>query len=165
MKNKTAILTAAALALGAITYADSDGAAVNNNASTASEAEKPAQSAPKQKAEKGAPLPLFTIDGVGGVVLTPIAYLVNAGAEGTEIGLPSFGATYVNVRQKNVESFAVSETLFRTVEVGYNASRFGTGSLQSDVLQYAGANIDRNDVWLHTFNIRANVISENDFGS
>lgn len=64
MKNKTAILTAAALALGAITYADSDGAAVNNNASTASEAEKPAQSAPKQKAEKGAPLPLFTIDGV-----------------------------------------------------------------------------------------------------
>ena len=41
MKNKTAILTAAALALGAITYADSDGAAVNNNASTASEAEKP----------------------------------------------------------------------------------------------------------------------------
>lgn len=150
--------------LGAITYADSDGAAVNNNASTASEAEKPAQSAPKQKAEKGAPLPLFTIDGVGGVVLTPIAYLVNAGAEGTEIGLPSFGATYVNARQKNVESFAVSETLFRTVEVGYNASRFGTGSLQSDVLQYAGANIDRNDVWLHTFNIRANVISENDFG-
>ena len=165
MKNKTSILTAAALALGAITYADSDGAAVNDNASTASEAEKPAQSAPKQKAEKGAPLPLFTIDGVGGVVLTPIAYLVNAGAEGTEIGLPSFGATYVNARQKNVESFAVSETLFRTVEVGYNASRFGTGSLQSDVLQYAGANIDRNDVWLHTFNIRANVISENDFGS
>lgn len=100
---------------------------------------------------------------MGGVVLTPIAYLVNPGAEGTEIGLPSIGATYVNARQKNVESFGITETLFTRVELGYNASRFGTGSLQSDVLAYAGANIERNDVWLHTLNARVNVIRENGF--
>ena len=68
-----------------------------------------------------------------------------------------------NARQKNVESFGITETLFTRVELGYNASRFGTGSLQSDVLAYAGANIERNDVWLHTLNARVNVIRENDF--
>ena len=115
------------------------------------------------KSEKGAPLPLLTLDGVGGVVLTPIAYLVNPGAEGTQIGLPSFGATYVNARQKNVESFGVAETLFRRVELGYNASRFGTGSLRSDIRQFAGADIERDDVWLHSINVRANVLRENEF--
>ena len=41
------------------------------------------QPAPQEAApvEKGPPLPLHTIDGVGGVVITPIAYLVNPGAE------------------------------------------------------------------------------------
>ena len=158
MKNKKALLAYALLALSPITYAASSEAAVEANAAPAEKAE-----APKAAPEKGAPLPLLTIDGVGGVVLTPIAYLVNPGAEGTEIGLPSIGATYINARQKNVESFGITETLFTRVELGYNASRFGTGSLQSDVLAYAGANIERNDVWLHTLNARVNVIRENDF--
>ena len=114
-------------------------------------------------AEKGAPLPLLTLDGVGGVLLTPIAYLVNPGPEGANFGLPSFGATYVNARQKNVESFGVVETIFQRVELGYNASRFGTGSLRADILQYAGADIDRDDVWLHSINARASVLRENDF--
>lgn len=118
-----------------------------------------------EKAEKAAPLPLLTLDGVGGVVITPIAYLVNPGAEGTEVGLPSIGATYVNANQKNVESFGFTETLFTRVELGYNASRFGTGSLRSDVLTEAGADIGRDDVWLHSFNARVNVIRENDFGT
>ena len=49
--------------------------------------------------------------------------------------------------------------------MGYNASRFGTGSLRADILQYAGADIDRDDVWLHSINARANLIRENDFGT
>ena len=97
MKSKKALLAYALLALSPITYAASSEAAVEANAAPAEKAE-----APKAAPEKGAPLPLLTIDGVGGVVLTPIAYLVNPGAEGTEIGLPSIGATYVNARQKNV---------------------------------------------------------------
>lgn len=128
-------------------------------------AEAQKQEAPAPKQEKGAPLPLLTIDGVGGVVITPIAYLINPSPEGSDIGLPSFGATYVNARQKNVESFGVTETLFGRVELGYNASRFGTGSLQTDILKYTGVDIGRNDVWLHTLNARVAVIKENDFDS
>ena len=99
------------------------------------------------------------------MVITPIAYLINPSPEGSDIGLPSFGATYVNARQKNVESFGVTETLFGRVELGYNASRFGTGSLQTDILKYTGVDIGRNDVWLHTLNARVAVIKENDFDS
>lgn len=140
-------------------------AVVAESAAEKKSAQSGGNSGQAKPAEKGAPLPLLTLDGVGGVVITPIAYLVNPGAEGTQIGKPSFGATYVNARQKNVESFGVTETLFTRLELGYNASRFGTGSLQTDVLKYAGADIERNDVWLHTFNARFNAIRENDFGT
>lgn len=140
-------------------------AAVAESAVEKKSAQSGGNSGRAKPAEKGAPLPLLTLDGMGGVVITPIAYLVNPGAEGTQIGKPSFGATYVNARQKNVESFGVTETLFTRLELGYNASRFGTGSLQTDVLKYAGADIERNDVWLHTFNARFNAIRENDFGT
>ena len=59
----------------------------------------------------------------------------------------------------------MAETLFGRLELGYNASRFGTGSLQTDVLKYAGADIERNDVWLHTLNARFAAVRGNDFGS
>ncbi|MBO6102160.1 MAG: DUF3034 family protein [Opitutales bacterium] len=173
MKINTLLTFSALFAATSLTYAAENSAAAKSAENPASKASAPAKAeAPAQaksenpapaKAEKGAPLPLLTLDGVGGVVITPIAYLVNPGAEGTEVGLPSFGATYVNARQKNVESFGVTETLFTRLELGYNASRFGTGSLQSDVLKYAGVDIDRNDVWLHSLNARLNVIRENDF--
>lgn len=156
MKNGIFIL-AAIFAASTLTHAAEVSAAVSDKP------ESGAQTA--AKAEKGAPLPLLTLDGVGGVVITPIAYLVNPGAEGTQVGLPSIGATYVNARQKNVESFGFTETFFRRVELGYNASRFGTGSLRSDVLTEAGANIGRDDVWLHSLNARVNLIRENDFGT
>ena len=148
-----------------VAEAGKSGAAVAESAVEKKSAQSGGNSEQAKPAEKGAPLPLLTLDGVGGVVITPIAYLVNPGAEGTQIGKPSFGATYVNARQKNVESFGVTETLFTRLEFGYNASRFGTGSLQTDVLKYAGADIERNDVWLHTFNARFNAIRENDFGT
>ena len=64
-----------------------------------------------------------------------------------------------------MESFGVSETLFGRLEIGYNASRFGTGTLQRDVLKYAGVDIARNDVWLHSLNLRYNILPENAFGT
>lgn len=168
MNLKYAISAAAFYAaLQPITYAENPASAtetpsVPSEVQDAGTGKKPGEKPPEQK---GAPLPLLTIDGVGGVVITPIAYLVNPGPEGTEIGLPTFGATYINARQKNVESFGVAETLFGRLELGYNASRFGTGSLQTDVLKYAGADIERNDVWLHTLNARFAAVRGNDFGS
>ena len=166
MKFTKYISLAALVAVSQLTYAteSSDSSAAVSNAQNAQPQTGETQQ-PAAKPEKGAPLPLLTLDGVGGVVLTPIAYLVNPGAEGTQVGLPSFGFTYVNARQKNVESFGVVETLFGRLELGYNASRFGTGSLRADVLNFAGADIGRDDVWLHTINARFNVIRENDFGT
>lgn len=158
MKTKTAIL-ASILIASSLTFAAS------NEVATQKTQEVPAQGGEAAPKEKGAPLPLLTLDGVGGVVLTPIAYLINPGAEGTQVGLPSFGLTYVNAGHKNVESFGVSETLFGRLEIGYNASRFGTGTLQRDVLKYAGVDIARNDVWLHSVNLRYNLLPENAFGT
>ncbi|MBR6389094.1 MAG: DUF3034 family protein [Opitutales bacterium] len=159
MKNKIAAFIAISVA-SSLTYAASAEAAAKT--AQAGETAPQGQEAPA-KSEKGAPLPLLTLDGVGGVVITPIAYLINPGQPGTQVGLPSFGATYVNAGHKNVESFGVSETLFGRLEIGYNASRFGTGTLQRDVLKYAGADISRNDVWLHSVNLRFNLLRENDF--
>ena len=160
MKKKF-IISAILIALSTSTYSAENLSSEIKTIQNTNELQRQSQST---KAEKAAPLPLLTIDGVGGVVLTPIAYLVNVGAEGTQVGLPSFSATYVNARQKNVESFAITETFFRRVELGYNASRFGTGSLQSDVLKYAGVDIGRNDVWLHSINLRGSVIQEGEWG-
>jgi len=122
-----------------------------------------AADAPPVKPEKGAPLPLHTIEGVGGVVITPIAYLVNPGPEKEVFGLPSVSGTFVGAGHKDVESFAITETLWRRVELGYSASRFGLGTLGSDVQRVTGININRSDVWLHNINARILTVPENSF--
>jgi hypothetical protein len=107
---------------------------------------------------------LHTIDGVGGVVITPIAYLVNPGPDGTTIGLPSVSGTFVSAGQKDVESFVLTETLWRRVELGYSASRFGLGNFPTAVQAATGVDIGRSDVWLHSLNARAIVLPEGSFG-
>ncbi len=152
------IIFAYALLASSLTYALSSETAQKTAKGTAS-----AGGNGPAKEEKAPPLPLLTLDGVGGVLLTSIAYPLNPGPKGTKIGVPSIGFTYVNARHKNVESFGVAETLFGKLEIGYNASRFGTGTLQRDILAYASTAISRNDVWLHTVNVRYNILSENSF--
>ena len=116
------------------------------------------------KPEKGAPLPLHTIDGVGGVVITPIAYLVNPGPEKQVFGLPAISGTFVGAGQKNVTSFVITETLWRRLELGYSASRFGLGNLPTQVQTATTVDINRSDVWLHSLNARVLAIPENSFG-
>jgi len=113
--------------------------------------------------EKAPPLPLHTIEGVGGLVITPVAYLVDPGPEGTWFGRPSFSATYVSAHQQNVSSFDVTETLFRRVELGFAASRFGLGDLPTAVEKAVGADIGRSDVWLYNLNARVLALPENSF--
>jgi len=112
--------------------------------------------------EKAPPLPLHTIDGVGGVVITPIAYLVNPGPEGTIWGLPSASVTYVKANSKNVESAVITETLFGRLELGYAASRFGVGNLVDAVKDQTNLSID-DHVVLHNFNARLLALKENSF--
>jgi hypothetical protein len=114
--------------------------------------------------EKAPPLPLHTIEGVGGLVITPVAYLVNPGAKGTILGLPSFSTTYVKANQKNIEAFGVSETLFGRLELSYSPSRFGLGTLGNSIHSATGIQLNRSDVFLHNFNARALLLPENSFG-
>ena len=113
--------------------------------------------------EKALPLPFHTIEGYGGGAITPMAYVVNPGPPGAIFGLPSASFTFINAREKNVEAFAVTETLFRRIELGYAFDRFGMGTLPRDIRRITGVDIDRNEVYLHNFNVRALLVEENSF--
>lgn len=108
------------------------------------------------------PLPIHTIEGAGGLVITPVAYLVNAGAPGTTVGLPSIAATYVTLGDKDLETVSISETFFGRVELGYAVSRLGIGSLKDDVREVTTVSI-RDNVVLHNVNLRVLVLQENSF--
>lgn len=115
------------------------------------------------EAKKGPALPLHTLDGVGGILITPVAYLSNPGPKDEIAGLPSFSATYVNANKKNVEGIAVSETLYQRVELSFAANRFGTGSFRDNVRNTTRVDINRDDVWLYNINARGVIIPENSF--
>ncbi|HSI84999.1 MAG: DUF3034 family protein [Candidatus Methylacidiphilales bacterium] len=118
---------------------------------------------PRAEYKKGAPLPLHTLEGTGGVLITPMAYLVNAGApEGCLFSLPSVSATYVNANKKNITSVAITEVIAGRVELGFSANRFGLGSLPENVRNATGVQID-DDVYLFNFNARGVVLPENSF--
>ncbi len=120
--------------------------------------------APPAAPAKAPPLPIHTIEGYGGAAITPVAYLVNPGAEGTVVGLPSASYTYVKLGSKDLHAVAVTQTFFRRIELGYAANRFGLGSLDNDIRKALGVDINRNEVWLHHFNVRTLLIEENSFG-
>jgi len=110
----------------------------------------------------GPPLPLHTIEGVGGGLIVPEAYLVNPGPPGTVVGKPSTSVSFLVLGRKNLLSIATTETLFRRVEIGYCFNRIGLGSLPK-AIRKAGLNIDRHEIYLHHFNIRGLIIEENSF--
>ena len=114
----------------------------------------------------GPPLPVHTIEGVGGALTVPMAYLVNPGPEGTIIGKPAASFTYLGLGTKNVQVMAVTQTFVRRNELGYAISRFDTGNMGSAITK-AGKKLGlrlklhHRDVWLHHFNIRGLLVEEN----
>jgi hypothetical protein len=115
--------------------------------------------------EKGPPLPLHTIEGTGGILITPTAYLTNPSERWLGfLGFPAISTSYVKANSKNVESFVVTETIAKRVELGFAASRFGTGDFNKAVLGNAGAAITRDDVFLYNANVRVAIINDGDFG-
>lgn len=123
---------------------------------------------PQAAPEKAPPLPIHTIEGVGGGGITPMAYLVNPGDECHVFGKPAASLSYVNLGRKNLDALAVTETVFQRIEFGYAANRFGLGTLPMDirnatvsVANPTGIDIQQNDVWLHHFNVRALLVKEN----
>jgi hypothetical protein len=131
-------------------------------AKDASRKEAQTQDAP---ATEGPPLPFHTIEGYGGGALTPMAYLVNPGKKGDIFGLPSASFSNVIAGEKNLQSVAISETLFGRIELSYAAERFGIGTLDDDIKKATGVDIDRDAVYLHNFNVRGLLVEENSFGT
>jgi hypothetical protein len=111
--------------------------------------------------EEPAPLPVHTIEGVGGGGITPMAYLVNAGDEEHIFGPLAASLSYVNLGSKNLDALVVTDTVFQFVEFGYAANRLGLGTLPGDIRDATNVDIGESDIWLHHFNVRALLVEEN----
>lgn len=148
-------LSLAALVLAAGLTARADDAATSTNAPAAS---APAAAKP---AEKGAPLPLHQIEGSGGIFSTLSAYIVNPPRDGEPIGRPSVGFSYVNLgHEQNLEAFTITESPLSRLELGYGWNHLGLGDLPSALgVGYHGPD----DVQLHNFNARFQVVKEGEF--
>lgn len=105
----------------------------------------------------------FTLDGTPGGFITPKAYLVNPGKEGEIFGLPAVGVRFTSLGTKDIESFAIGETLWGRLEFTYAFSRMGLGTLRDEFRKQNGVSTDR-EVYLHTFGLRGLAIRENEFG-
>jgi hypothetical protein len=112
--------------------------------------------------EKAPPLPFHTIEGYGGGAITPMAYLINPGPEGTFLSKPSFALSYVGLGHKNLSAITITETVCERVEIGYGADRLGLGTLPSDILDATNVDIEHTDVWLHNWNVRLGLVKENE---
>lgn len=119
-----------------------------------------AEAGPPAKRGKSPASPFQTIEGVGGYAITPMAYLSNPGVKGTTRSLPSVSFTYVQAGSKSLQTLAITETFYQRIELGYAVSRFYMGSLPHVIRRDMGMDIDRNDVYLHNFNIRAMLVEE-----
>jgi hypothetical protein len=111
------------------------------------------------------PLPLHGVEGMGGVLTTYSAYLVNPGTRGPgeSFGMPSIGAAYIFLGHgRHLLAASITETLFGRLELGYGYNYFDLGDLPSDILQASGPRID-DWVGLHNFNARVALLKEGEF--
>jgi hypothetical protein len=137
--------------------------AKKNAAKEEAKAEAATTEAATQPQGKGPPLPFHTLEGVGGALAVPMAYVVNPGPPGTIVGTPAVSTTFIGMGTKNIWAVAVTETLFRRIELGYAMDRFDTGDLPLVVKKVTGGvlNDTHHNVILHNFNARAIVVEEN----
>ncbi|MBN1404039.1 MAG: DUF3034 family protein [Opitutales bacterium] len=143
-KSKKTLITAALLVAFTISALAEEGGAVEEKA------------APP-------PLPFHTIEGYGGGAITPIAYLVNPSPDAGQVfGLPSASYSYVNAGKKSLQAFALTETLWGRLELGYAYNRFGVGTLDDDILDATGIDIERGHVGLHNLNLRVLLLNESE---
>jgi hypothetical protein len=105
------------------------------------------------------PLPLYNVEGQGGTLLVPMAYLINCESPGTTIGMPTGGYTFVRAGTKTIQEVHVSQTFYRRIEIGYTMNTVDLGDLPRDVRR-AGGDIGFQHVVLHNFNLRGLVIEE-----
>ena len=120
----------------------------------------PAAAPPAAPAQRGPPLPLHTVEGAGGALFVPFAYLVNPGPPGTVVAPPSASYTLVNVGGKIVEQFVVSETFLRRIEFAYMFGTLNLGDFPQDVQRHTTIDIGFQHVVMHAFSLRGQVVEE-----
>lgn len=119
---------------------------------------KAAAPAPEASNEKGVPLPLHQIEGNGGILTTLSAYIVNPPRNGEPVGRPSVGFAYVNLgHQLDLEALTITESPYKRIELGYGWNHLSLGNLP----QVLGISTD--EVQLHNFNARFQILEENEF--
>lgn len=113
------------------------------------------QSEPKE----GPPLPLHTIEGVGGLVLTPTAYLVNPQFE-LDLSKPAVSVQNVWVGDRDMQVLAATWAPSERVELGYAVNRLDLRDFASDVAKATPFTVSTGEVYLHHFNLRVQLINE-----
>jgi len=131
----------------------SDAGAGEAMSATPDAAAAPAAETPK----KSPPLPLYTIEGVGGGLISPMAYLVNASPGGT--GLTG-GYTFVKIGKKAVQQANLTQTFGGRVEFSYGFVTLDLADFPGDVEDHTGVNIGFKYVVMHNFNLRGLLVPE-----
>ena len=149
------------LFLAALLFAAARSANADENPTNA----PPAQPAPVAKVtDKGPPLPLHQIEGNGGIFATLSAYIVNPPRNGEPIGRPAVGFAYVNLgSDKNLEALTFTESPFSRLELGYGWDHLGLGNLPLALRNAGLVNYHQDEVQLHNFNARFQILKEGDF--
>jgi len=106
------------------------------------------------------PLPLFNIEGQGGTLLVPMAYLINCESPGTVVGMPTAGYTFVRAGTKTVQEVHLAETFYRRIEIGYTMGTLDLGDFPTAVRRATGVDIGFQHVVVHNFNVRGLIIEE-----
>jgi len=106
------------------------------------------------------PLPLFNIEGQGGTLLVPMAYLINCESPGTVVGMPTAGYTFVRAGTKTVQEVHLAQTFFRRIEIGYTMGTLDLGDFPTAVRRATPFDIGFQHVVVHNFNLRGMVIEE-----
>jgi len=114
--------------------------------------------------EKPPPLPLHQIGGSGGVFVTLSAYIVNPPRNGEPVGRPSVGFSYANLGYgENLEALTISESPFKQLELSYGWDHFDLGDLPLALRNAGFVNYHQNEVQLHNFNARLQILKEDEF--
>ena len=159
-----AALIAASQLFVSLRAARADDAGTNTPPVAAQPAEKAQPVEKAQPAEKPAPLPLHQIEGNGGIFSTLSAYIVNPPRNGEPVGRPSVGFTYVNLgHEVNLEALTVTESPWKRLELGYGWDRLGLGDLPQAIQNATTVKISREEVQLHNFNARLQLLTEGEF--
>lgn len=177
MNRTVYLLLACVLMPGASLFADDVATPANDNGTswlamaddmpavdaTDDKADAPETHQDTQKAGSPPPLPFHSLEGYSGGAITPMAYICNCDTSMTcPVGKPSVAYTFLSLGNKKLNAFSVSETFLGRFEFSYGFQHLFVGNLK-DAVSKAGLDLGRNDVWLHTWSLRANLIQENEF--